>query len=125
VNATVTALPGCSRLVSVAGIGRTARMRNLAWLASQVISAPGTWPVAIIADQLALYADPGRTPAQQMEHWLEYVRARHEELQALDGCVVWQDLSDEEGPQGHHMSAVEIAGSNAALALADLAGRDI
>jgi hypothetical protein len=125
VNATVTAMPGTARLVSVAEIDRTARMRNLAFLASQVMEKPGTWPLPLIADQLALYADTDKTPAQQFDAWIEYLAWRHEEAEALDGCVVWTDLSDEMGPQGHHMSAVEIAGSNAALALAELAGRDI
>jgi hypothetical protein len=122
--ATVTPIPGTARLISVADCTRTERMRNLAWLASRVIEAPHKWPLRIISDHLALYASPDLTPAEKALAFTDYVGARREERDALAGRLVWQDLTDEMGPQGHHMPVTEIAAINAATALATLAGRD-
>jgi hypothetical protein len=119
VNATVTAMPGTARLVSVAEIDRDQRLENLAWLASRVMERPGIWPVPLIADQLALYADPAKTPQRQMSDWVEYLARRHEEADAHEWCV---KVSDE--TRRHHKSSVAIAAANSAVALAELAGVD-
>jgi hypothetical protein len=119
VNATITPLPGLTRLVAVPRRPTDVRKLLLAWLASEHLEGREV-PEAITADLLTLYADPALSAERTTEAWADYRLAVTEEDETEDGPVAWADLTD-----GRREATETITRQNAACALADLAGRDI
>lgn len=117
--ATVTPLPGLTRLVAVPCRQADVRKLLLAWLASEHLEGREV-PEAITADLLTLYADPSLSAERTTEAWADYRLAVTEEQDTEDGPVTWADLTD-----GRREPTGTITRQNAACALSDLAGRDI